>query len=186
MKITLAEPSLVVLVGASGSGKSTFAARHFASTEVISSDECRGLVSDDPNDMGATDAAFEVLHLIAAKRLEAGKLTVVDATSVEFRARQPLLELAWASRVPPAAIVFDLPEQLCLERNASRPDRQVGAQVIRRQSSDLRRSLNGLEREGFRPVYVLRTPDEVDAVEIEREGRPPIGGTRKGPWRASS
>jgi predicted kinase len=169
MKIALPEPSLVVLVGASGSGKSTFAAGHFKPTEVISSDVCRGLVSDDENDLGATDAAFEVLHLIAAKRLEAGKLTVVDATSVELQARQPLLELAWASHVSPVAIVFDLPEQLCLERNASRPDRQVRADVIRRQRSDLRRSLEGLEREGFRPVYVLRTPEDVAAVEVERE-----------------
>jgi protein phosphatase len=119
--------------------------------------------------MGATDAAFEVLHLIAAKRLEAGKLTVVDATSVELQARQPLLELAWASHVSPVAIVFDLLEQVCLERNASRPDRQVRADVIRRQRADLRRSLEGMEREGFRPVYVLRIPEEVDAVEITRE-----------------
>jgi len=92
MKFMVPEPSLVVLMGASGSGKSTFAARHFTRTEVISSDECRGLVSDNQNDFGATDAAFEVLHLIAAKRLEAAKLTVVDATSVELQARQPLLD----------------------------------------------------------------------------------------------
>jgi protein phosphatase len=169
VKITLPDPSLVALMGASGSGKSTFAARHFKPTEVISSDECRGLVSDDQNDMGATDAAFEVLHLIAAKRLEAGKLTVVDATNVELQARQPLLELAWASHVPPVAIAFDLPEELCLERNAARPDRQVRAEVIRRQRSELRRSLEGLEREGFRPAYVLRTPEDVAAVAIERE-----------------
>ena len=168
MKITLPEPTLVVLVGASGSGKSTFADRHFKPTEVISSDECRGLVSDDENDMSATDAAFEVLHLIVSKRLEAGKLTVVDATSVELQARQPLLELAWASHVQPVAIVFDLPEQLCIERNVARPDRQVRVEVIRRQRADLQRSLGGLDREGFR-VSVLRSAEDVDGVEIERE-----------------
>ncbi len=168
MKITLPERSLVVLIGASGSGKSTFAARHFRPTEIVSSDRLRGLVGDDENDLAATDAAFEVLHLIAAKRLEAGKLTVVDATSVELAARQPLLELAWASQVPPVAIVFDLPEELCLERNAARPDRHLAAKVIRRQLSELRRSLEGLEREGFSPIHVLRTPEDVDAAEIER------------------
>ena len=169
MKIMVPEPSLVVLVGASGSGKSTFAARHFKPTEVVSSDECRALVSDDENDLGATDAAFEVLHLIVSKRLEARKLTVVDATSVELQARQPLLELAWRSQVLPVAVVFDMPEALCLERNASRPDRQVRAEVIRRQRAELRRSLEGLEREGFRPVHVLRTPEDVAAVAIERD-----------------
>ena len=63
---------LVALIGISGSGKSTFAARHFAPTEVISSDFCRALVSDDPNDQSATQDAFDVLHFIAAKRLTAG------------------------------------------------------------------------------------------------------------------
>jgi polynucleotide kinase-phosphatase len=169
VKITIPELSLVVLVGASGSGKSTFAVRHFKPTEVLSSDECRGLVSDDENDQTATKAAFEVLHFIAAKRLEAGKLTVVDATNVQREARRPLVELARSKHVLPVAIVFDLPEKLCIERNASRPDRDFGPYVIRRQRSQLRRSIRGLEREGFRRVSVLRTPEEVDTAEIERE-----------------
>ncbi|MEG4811864.1 AAA family ATPase, partial [Microcoleus sp. F8-D1] len=83
MKITFPELSLVVLIGASGSGKSTFARQHFLPTEIISSDYCRGLVSDDENNQAATADAFEVLHLIAAKRLAAGKLTVIDATNVQ-------------------------------------------------------------------------------------------------------
>lgn len=169
MKITIPELSLVVLVGASGSGKSTFAARHFKPTEVLSSDACRGLVSDDQNDQGATKAAFEVLHFIASRRLEAGKLTVVDATNVQREARRPLVELARSQHVLPVAIVFDLPEKLCIERNASRSDRDFGPHVIRQQRSQLRRSIRGLEREGFRRVSVLRTPEEVDAAEVERE-----------------
>ena len=73
-EIKIPDLCLVVLVGASGSGKSTFAARHFAPTEIVSSDFCRALVSDDPNDQTATRAAFEVLHTIASKRLESGAL----------------------------------------------------------------------------------------------------------------
>src|SRR5205823_7366525 len=94
MKLTIPELSLVVLIGASGSGKSTFARKHFKPTEILSSDFCRGLVSDDENDQAATKEAFDVLHFIARKRLAAGRLTVVDATNVQEAARQPLIRIA--------------------------------------------------------------------------------------------
>jgi protein phosphatase len=169
MKITIPELSLVVLIGASGSGKSTFASRHFKSTEVVSSDACRALVSDDENDVGATKDAFEVLHFIAGKRLAAGNLTVVDATNVQREARRPLVELARAHHVLPVAIVLDLPERICLMRNAVRPDRNFGPHVVRQQRSQLRRSIGNLEREGFRRVFVLRTQEETDEAEVARE-----------------
>jgi len=169
VKITIPELSLVVLVGASGSGKSTFAARHFKPTEVLSSDAARGLVSDDENDQSATKDAFEVLQFIAGKRLAAGRLAVVDATNVQREARRPLVELARSNHVLPVAIVFDMLEEICLERNAGRSDRNFGPRVIRQQRSQLKRSLRGLEREGFRRVFTLRTPGEVEGVEIERE-----------------
>ena len=162
--------SLVVLIGASGSGKSTFARRHFKPSEVLSSDFCRGLVADDENDQAATTDAFDVLHYIAAKRLGAARLTVVDATNVQPNARKQLIELARRFHVIPVAIVFDLPERVSHERNRERPDRAFGPHVVRRQLQDLRRSLRGLPREGFRYVHMLRSVDEVDAVEaIVRE-----------------
>src|SRR2546429_9840054 len=120
MKLTIPELSLVVLVGPSGCGKSTFARRHFRATEVLSSDFCRGLVSDDENDQSATKDAFEVLHFVASKRLAAGKLTVIDATSVQPEARKPLITLAREYHCLPVAIVFNLPEKLCQERNQHR------------------------------------------------------------------
>jgi len=147
--------SLVVLVGVTGSGKSTFAARHFASTEVISSDFCRGLVSDDSNDQSATADAFDVLNFIAAKRLAAGRLTVIDATNVQPGARKPLIELAKRHHVLSVAIVLDVPEATCAARNASRPDREFGPHVVRQQHAQLRRGLRGLRREGFHRVLVL-------------------------------
>jgi protein phosphatase len=162
-ELTIPELSLVVLVGASGSGKSTFARQHFKPTEVISSDFCRGLVADDENDQAATSDAFDVLHYIAGKRLAAGRLTVIDATNVQAHARKPLVELARAHDVLPVAIVLDLPEQLCVRRNEGRPERDFGAHVIHRQLGDLRRSVKGLHREGFRTVHVLR--DEADVAE---------------------
>jgi protein phosphatase len=168
VKITIPELSLVVLIGPSGCGKSTFAARHFKATEILSSDFCRGLVSDDMNDQSATDPAFEVLHFIARKRLAAGRLTVVDATNVQPESRKPLVALARDFHVIPVAIVLNTPERTCQERNQGRPDRSFGPHVVRNQARDLRRSLRGLEREGFRHVHIL-SPHEAEQVAIERQ-----------------
>jgi protein phosphatase len=164
MKVTIPELALVVLIGPSGSGKSSFARKHFKPTELLSSDYCRGLVSDDENDQAATTDAFEVLHFIARKRLAAGKLTVVDATNVQSEARTPLVELARDFHCLPVAIVFNLPERLWHERNRGRTDRDFGPHVIRQQTQQMRRGLRGLEREGFRHVFVLSTPEEVEVA----------------------
>lgn len=169
MNLSIPELSLVVLIGPSGCGKSSFARTHFKPTEVLSSDYCRGLVSDDENDQASTKEAFEVLHFIARKRLAAGRLTVVDATNVQQEARKPLVELAREFHVLPVAIVLNIPEKLCHERNQNRPDRQFGSHVVRNQSQQLRRSLRGLEREGFRHVFVLSSPEEVSSASIERQ-----------------
>ncbi|AWT46006.1 MULTISPECIES: polynucleotide kinase-phosphatase [Streptomyces] len=164
--------SLVVLVGASGSGKSTFARRHFNPTEVLSSDFCRGLVSDDENDQSATRDAFDVLHHIAGKRLAAGRRTVVDATSVQSEARKQLIDLARQYDVLPIAIVLDVPEEVCAERNAARTDRaDMPRRVIQRHIRELRRSLRHLEREGFRKVHVLRGVEEIENATIRTEKR---------------
>ena len=168
MKISLPDLCVVALVGVSGSGKSTFAARHFLPTEVLSSDFCRKLVSDDENDQTATNAAFEVLQTIAAKRLESGRIAVIDATSVRPDDRRPLVELAKRHHVFAYAIVLDVPTDVCRERNASRPDRAFGDHVIRNQRSALRRSIGNLQREGFRKVFVLRGVDEIAQAEIVR------------------
>ena len=176
MKISIPELALVVLVGASGSGKSTFARRHFLPTEVLSSDRCRGWVSDDENSQAATSDAFDVLHYIAAKRLAARRLTVVDATNVRSEGRKPLVNLARQYHCIPVAIVLNVPEPLCRERNQQRPDRQFGSHVVRRHAQDLRRSLKTLKREGFRHVFVLSSPEEIDAVAIERQ---PLWNNRK-------
>jgi protein phosphatase len=170
MKIKVPELSLVVLIGASGSGKSSFAKKHFKPTEVLSSDECRGLVSDDENNQAATTDAFDVLYYIAGKRLKNGLLTVVDATNVQKESRKGLIELSRQYHCLPVAIVLDLPEELCEERNRQRSDRSFGSHVIRQQAQQLRRSIRGLKDEGFRQIYVLKSAEEVEAVEdIVRE-----------------
>jgi protein phosphatase len=167
--LAIPSPSLVVLVGVSGSGKSSFATKHFGPYEVVSSDYCRGLVSDDENDQDATKDAFDVLGYIVGKRLERGRLTVVDATNVQPSARRHLLGLAKEHDLLPVAIVLDVPDGVAIERNAGRPDRDFGAGVVKRQSSQLHRSLGHLTKEGFRRVHVLRGVEEIEAATIVRE-----------------
>jgi protein phosphatase len=169
LKLTIPELSFVVLIGVSGSGKSTFARKHFKPTEILSSDYCRGLVSDDENSQAATKDAFELLHFIARKRLAAGKLTVIDATNVQPESRKPLVGIAREFHCLPVAIVLDLPERVAHDRNKTRPDRDFGPHVIRQQSQQLHRSLRGLEREGFRHVHVLKSLEEIEAGVIERQ-----------------
>ena len=169
MRLSLPDLCLVALVGASGSGKSTFANRHFLPTEVVSSDFCRALVSDDENSAEATNDAFELLHYIANKRLSRGKLTVVDATNVQRASRAPLVQLARAQNVLPVAIVLNMPEALCLERNANRDDRTIPEHAVRRHVRDVRRSIRHLKKEGFRRIFILNSPKEVAGAVIERE-----------------
>jgi polynucleotide kinase-phosphatase len=164
--VDIPELALVVLVGISGSGKSTFARRHFAPTQVLSSDAFRAMVADDENDQSASADAFELLHRVAAKRLRAGRLTIVDATNVQQYARAELVQLAREHDVLPVAIVFDLPEPVCWQRTGARSDRAFGREVLRRQQGDLRRSLGRLAREGFHRVHVLRDVAEVAAATV--------------------
>lgn len=168
MKIQIPKLSLVVLIGPSGAGKSTFARQHFLSTEVLSSDQCRGFVSDNENDQSATIDAFEVLHYIAAKRLARGQLTAVDATNVQPEARKPLVDLAKQYHCLPVAIVLNPSESVCQQRNRARDDRRFGNHVVRQQRSQLRRSIKGLKREGFRHIFVMNSVAEIESATIER------------------
>jgi predicted kinase len=171
--IDIPDPSLVVLVGAAGSGKSTFAARHFAPGEILSSDAFRALLSASrqETDQGATRAAFKRLDHELARRLADGRLTVVDATSVESSARRALITRAREAGIPAVAIVLDLPEDVVLARNAGRA-RVVDPSVVRRHLARLRAAIDGPEpairREGFVRVELLRDPVALDAVRIRR------------------
>src|ERR1700722_11511382 len=144
--IELPELALVALIGASGSGKSTLGRRLFLPTEILSSDFFRGLVSDDENDQAATPDAFDALYYVIEKRLKPGKLTVVDATNVRAEDRKRLVEHARGYHYFAVAIVMNTPEKICLERNSHRPERTFDPHVVRRQITDLKRGLRGLER----------------------------------------
>lgn len=176
MKIELPELCLVTLIGASGSGKSTFGRAHFGPFEVVSSDFCRGVVSDDENDQKASRSAFALLHTILHHRLKLGRLTVVDATNVRPEDRKELVTIAREHHVLPVAIVFDLPEQVCHERNRERDDRNFGPHVIRGQRGAMRRSLKGLRREGFRHVFTFKDVKDIEAATVVRT---PLWNNRK-------
>jgi predicted kinase len=167
-RLEIPHPTLVVLVGASGSGKTTFARKHFRETEILSSDRFRAMIADDENNQRVTEDAFEILHHVAEKRLVHGNLTVVDATNVQRKARKPLLSMAREHTVPAFAVVFDLPEEVCLQRNRGRKDRRVEPGVVRRQYEDLQDSIHDLESEGFDMVICLSTEEEVDVAEVVR------------------
>ncbi|PKK89267.1 MAG: polynucleotide kinase-phosphatase [Candidatus Wallbacteria bacterium HGW-Wallbacteria-1] len=168
MNIRIPNLSLVILIGPSGSGKSTFALKHFKVTEVLSSDYCRAMVSDDETNQTVTREAFELLHFIIRKRLALGKMTVIDATNVKPDDRKPLVELAREYHCLPVAMVFDLPQRVCMERNRNRDDRNFGGHVIRQQRSNMQRDLRKLKWEGFRHIFTFREEHEVDAAQIER------------------
>ena len=156
-------------MGASGSGKSTFAARHFPVDSVLSSDSFRAAVSGSEADQSATDGAFRLLHAQADARLGRGLLTVIDATNVTLRAREPLLALAVGYGRPLVAIVFELSVAECLAWNARRPDRLVPEHVVRRQHAFFIRAVPHLAAEGFR-VERLRDPEGVAAAAVILDG----------------
>jgi protein phosphatase len=169
MRIAIPELSFVVLIGPSGSGKSTFARRHFRPTEILGSDTFRGLVADDENDQTATEDAFEALYSVARKRLARGRLTVLDATNVQPESRKKAVAVARELDRLPIAIVFDLPEQVCNERNRSRTDRDWNPYLASTQRQQFLRGMKDLEKEGFRKAYVLSSVEEVDAATVLRE-----------------
>jgi protein phosphatase len=168
-RIEIRDPTLVVLIGAAGSGKSTFAARHFDASEVLSSDAFREILTGDAADQRATKTAFSIIHREVSKRLAAGRTVVVDATNVEHHARRALITRARLAEAGAVAIVFALPRDVVLARNAARPGRVVDPEIVKRHLDRLEAALTTLAQAGFDRVDVLRTSAEVDSVEIARD-----------------
>lgn len=167
-RIVVPRGAMVVLIGASGAGKSTFAARHFPRTHVLSSDEMRAIVADDPNDQSATAGAFQLLHTALALRLAGRRTTVIDATNVERLWREQLLAIARRAGRPAIAIVLAQPLEVMLARNEARPDPRPAA-AVRRQHRRLAASVASLGDEGYERVCFLDGEAAVQAVEIVRE-----------------
>ena len=168
MRIEIPEFALVAMIGATSSGKTTFAHKHFKDTEVLSSDFFRAMVCDDENDQTVSSDAFELLYFAANKRLDRMKTTVIDATNLSNSARQQVLELAHKQNVHSVAIVLDLPEKELMQRNKNRADRGYPDRVIHSHFTGLRKCIRHLKKDGFRFVYVLGSQEEIDNAEIVR------------------
>jgi len=164
MTIEIPEFALILLVGPSGSGKSTFAKKHFLESEIISSDAARATLADDETDQSVTSDAFELVRFIAGKRLQARRIAVIDATNVKPEDRKDFVRLARQYHALVVAFVFNVPEKICHQRNATRANRQFGRHVVGNQLRALRRGLKGMNREGIRFTHVFKTPEEMDAV----------------------
>jgi protein phosphatase len=184
IELILPDSCLVVLIGAAGAGKTTFAARHFEPAEILSSDAYRALIAGDESDQRATRAVFGRLHRALERRLADGLLTIVDATNVERSARRALLVRAMDAGLPSIAIVLDLPPATIVARNAARSSRIVDERVVRRHLERLRHSLDGpgarLRDEGFRQIIILREPLELDELRIVRRPARPARPARRG------
>jgi len=171
VKLAIPDPSLVVLVGPSGAGKSTFAGTYFRRTEIVSSDELRAMLADDPSDQAASAEAFAILSQLLNGRLRRRLLTVVDATNLRAENRRRWLRLAARFGLPSVAIVFDLPDSTVLAQNAARPERQVEDEVVAAQTEALRRARAAIPDEGFSYLYVVPDPLAPGAISVERVRR---------------
>lgn len=167
-RIEIPEFCLVALIGGTSSGKSSFAEKHFLPTEILSSDFFRGMVCDDENSQSVSGEAFDLLYYAANKRLNLMKMTVIDATNIQQNARKQVIDLAREQNVHAAAIVLNLPEEIMQERNKARSDRNLPERVVRQHCRDVKRSIKGLKREGFRFVYVINSLEQLENTEIVR------------------
>jgi len=188
--IRLIRPSVVVLCGPAACGKSTFAERHFRTTQIISSDWARGRVCDDERDQRFQTQAFALVHFLMEQRLSLNRLCVVDSTALTSQARRELLDLARKYQVPCIALVFDIPLEKCLERDQAR-ERTVGRPVIERQYQAFEQARLSIRAEGFDQVIELRDEDlnraRIEIVfrplahPVARPARPAPAPERRGP-----
>ncbi|MEN3038876.1 MAG: AAA family ATPase [Candidatus Kryptonium sp.] len=154
LKIRITPRTLVVLCGVAGSGKSTFAKKFFKRTQIVSSDHCRAMISDNPANQAVSKHAFDLFYFIIEKRLLVGRLTVADATSLSKETRSQLIEIARKYGFRVVIVIFDIPVEICIERDKNRP-RKVGEQVIRNQYVNFLEAKKSIPTEGFDEIFIL-------------------------------
>jgi F420-dependent oxidoreductase-like protein len=182
--LRLPDPCLVVLVGAAGSGKSTWAERWFAPEQVVSSDALRAMVGRHDRDQAASKDAFDLLHRIADARLRRGLTTVLDTTGLDAARRAEWVALARRHGRPVHGVVLDVGPRTTRSRNKQR-DRPVPSAVVTSQLKALESALDALAAEGFDGVHPITDADGAelvptrflaapDAARIQREDPVPL------------
>ncbi|HYT36036.1 MAG TPA: AAA family ATPase [Ktedonobacteraceae bacterium] len=164
--ITIPRRTLLILCGPTGSGKSTFAAQRFSATTIVSSDHCRAMICDDENNQKVNRDAFELFHLIIQKRLSLGRFTVADSTALQPDARRKLRDLSRRFGYFGCLLIFNIPPEICLERNKSR-HRLVEEQVIPYHTGLLQRAILDTPHEGWEQIHILGEQNMDIIVEIE-------------------
>lgn len=160
MTITIPKPSLVILVGPSCSGKTTFSKKYFEDDEIISMD------LNNQGNKKAKENSIDILYNQISKKLEIGKIVVLDSSNLIESTRKVLLRFANEFHILPIAIVFNISEKECLKRNESKGI--VSDCLIKAQMTYLNKTLKTIEKEGFSKVYILNDTKDIDRVKIER------------------
>jgi alkanesulfonate monooxygenase SsuD/methylene tetrahydromethanopterin reductase-like flavin-dependent oxidoreductase (luciferase family)/predicted kinase len=166
--VPLPDPAVVVLIGAAGSGKSTWASARYRRAEIVSSDDLRGVVGSGPADLGASTDAFDLLERIVAARVGRGLPTVVDTLGLDPTRRQRWREAASAAGMPAVAVVLATPGAVCGRRNADR-DRPVPAGTLIDQVRRVAALQDALASEGWDRVEVVVPEDEEAGGSPARE-----------------
>lgn len=166
--IPLPANTLIVLCGAAGSGKSTFAAQHFKPTQIVSSDFCRALICDSESNIRVNRDTFDLFHTIIQKRLKQGRLTVADSTAVYAFACIPLLEMAQEAGFHTCLLVFNVAFDVCLQRDQQRT-RQIPIHVIAQQHDALQYTRQHMHSESWNQIYELGA--DVSGIRFIRQKR---------------
>ena len=161
----LPDPAMVVLAGAAGSGKSTWAANRFRTAEVVSSDALRAAVGSGPSDLDASVDAFALLDQIVAARTRRSLMTVIDTLGLDAERRGGYLRLARAMDLPALLVIMDTAAALCRERNRLR-DRPVPAPVLTEQLRKINKLVESATDEGWDQVVII---DQQGAVDTQLE-----------------
>lgn len=159
-------PALVVLVGVSAAGKSTWATEHFRAGQVLSTDAFRALVGSGPDDQTAGTEAFALLDQLVASRLGKGLTTVVDSLGLDDDLRASLRAAAAEAGVPSVAVGFDTEPARCHERNQQR-QHPLPKSVLDKQLRRWRTVRDGLADEGFDRVIIDPGPPRLVAESLQ-------------------
>jgi protein phosphatase len=161
MQIRIPDPALVLLVGPTGSGKTTFAAANFKPAEIVSTDHLRGLLASDPADQSASAEAFRILSIIVNGRLARHLTTVVDATSLLAANRKRYRGFAAKYEVPVVVVAFAFAPHTYHARNQGRYGRVVDNDVVENQIEQMARAMDILRSEGYAALHVVRDGDQI-------------------------